>query len=116
MRRSLKDYIQESNEPISESLVGKGVAIANNRQHAANKSKLSSQLNLIQNDCRQGVQEADPNKKIEILFQIAYEFAGALKIFAEMSSNTNNVSTTGVLDTANIQKEITSALLKFQKK
>jgi hypothetical protein len=71
---------------------------------------------LIQNDCRQGVQEADPNKKIEILFQVAYRFAGALKIFAEMSSNTNNVSTTGVLDAENIQKAIDLALSKLPRK
>jgi len=51
-----------------------------------------------------------------MLFQIAYEFAGALKIFAEMSANTNNVSTTGVLDSENIQKNIELALSKMQKK
>lgn len=116
--------IIEDREPISrisdqelrESFVGKGFAISQNRQHAANKTKLLSAITKIQGDCRQGVHEDDQQKKIDLLFQVAYEFAGTLKIFAEMSANTNNVCTTGVLDTENIQKIIESALSKMPKK
>jgi hypothetical protein len=103
-----------SDNELSESLVGKGFAIGQNRQHAANKTKLLSALTKIQNDCRQGVHE-DDQKKIDTLFHIAFDFAGALRIFAEMSANTNNVSTTGVLDAENIQRTIETTLLKLQK-
>jgi hypothetical protein len=102
-----------SDRELSESLVGKGFAIGQNRQHAANKTKLLSGLTQIQNDCRQGVREDDQNKKIDLIFQVAFEFAGAMKIFAEMSTSTNNISTTGVLDAENIQKTIANALQKI---
>jgi hypothetical protein len=105
-----------SDQELSESLVGKGVAIANNRQHAANKTKLFSLISQIQNHCRQGVNEDDQGEKIDLLFQIAFEFAGALKIFAEMSTNNNNISTTAVLDAENIQKIIEVALSKLPQK
>lgn len=105
-----------SNQELRESMVGKGFAIGQNRQHAANKTKLLSTLSQIQNNCHQGVRENDQNKKLDMIFQVAFEFAGALKVFAEMSTNTNNVSTTGVLDSENIQKTIEMALSKISKK
>lgn len=104
-----------SDRELSESLVGKGFAIGQNRQHAANKTKLLSALSQIQNDCRQGVREDDQNKKIDLIFQVAFEFAGALKVFAEMSTSTNNISTTGVLDAENIQKAVAILLTKIPK-
>ena len=107
---------QNSEHELVESLVGKGVAISNNRQHAANKTKLFSLISQIQNHCRQGGDEDDQNDKIDLLFQIAFEFAGALKIFAEMSTNNNNISTTAVLDAENIQKVLEKALTKPNKK
>ena len=116
--------IIEDREPISrisdqelcESFVGKGFAISQNRQHASYKTKLFSTISKIQNDCRQGVSEGDESKKIDLLFQIGFEFAAALKLFAEMSTNTNNISTTAVLDAENIQKVIDIALSKLPKK
>ncbi len=95
-----------SDQELSESLVGKGVAISNNRQHAANKTKLLSTLSQIQSNCRHGVHEEDLGKKIDLIFQIAFEFAGAFKIFAEMSTNINNISTTSVLDQESLKKEL----------
>jgi hypothetical protein len=117
-RKSFAEHISD-NRPeskIDESLVGKGFAIGQNRQHAANKTKLLSALSQIQNDCRQGVREDDQNKKIDLIFQVAFEFAGAMKIYAEMSASTNNISTTGVLDAENIQKTIEKILSAKSKK
>jgi hypothetical protein len=105
-----------SDQELSESLVGKGVAISNNRQHATNKTKLFSLISQIQNRCRQGVNEDDQTEKINLQFQIAFELASALKIFAEMSTNNNNISTTAVLDAENIQKVLEKALTKSNKK
>jgi hypothetical protein len=104
-----------SDRELCESLVGKGFAIGQNRQHAANKTKLLSILTQIQNDCRQGVRENEQNKKIDLIFQVAFEFASAMKTFAEMSTSTNNISTTAVLDTENIQKAIEVTLSKRPK-
>lgn len=115
--RQLKEergpLIRISDNELSESLVGKGFAIGQNRQHAANKTKLLSALTKIQNDCRQAVHEDDQNKKIDLLFHVAFDFAGALKILAEMSANTNNVSTTGVLDQENLKKELDPLIKKL---
>jgi hypothetical protein len=118
--KTLRQHI-EDREPISrisdqelrESFVGKGFAISQNRQHASNKTKLFSTISKIQNDCRQGVSESDESKKIDLLFQIGFEFAAALKLYAEMSTNTNNISTTAVLDTENIQKSIEMIVSKL---
>ena len=87
----------------------KGFAISQNRQPAANKTKLLSVLSQIQNDCRQGVREVDPNKKLDMLFQVGFEFAGALKVFAEMSMNTNNIGTTAVLDAESIKAALSAS-------
>jgi len=105
-----------SDQELSESFLGKGFSLSQNRQHASNKTKLLSTISKIQNDCRQGVSEVDESKKIDLLFQIGFEFATALKLFAEMSANTNNISTTAVLDAENIQKVIDIALSKLPKK
>ncbi len=102
-----------SDQELRESLVGKGVAISNNRQHAANKNKLISALSKIQNDCRQGVHEEDQGKKIDMLFQVAFEFAGALKLSAEMSANINNISTTAVLDQESLKRELAPLIKKL---
>ena len=112
MRLSLKNYIQQTEEPLSESLVGKGVAIAQNRQHSAHKARLVSNLNLIHNECRQAMLIDDPKKKMELLFEILARFSVALKIFAEMSANNSNIGMTAVLDAENIQ----AALSKFMNK
>ena len=105
-----------SDQELSESLVGKGVAISNNRQHAANKTKLFSLISQIQNRCRQGVNEDDQAEKINLQFQIAFDLASALKIFAEMSTNTNNISTTADLDQENFKKELSPIIKKLSDK
>ena len=109
--------IIEDREPISrisdqelrESFVGKGFAIAQNRLHSSNKTKLLSTLGKVQNLCRNGVNEDDSTKKIDLLFQVGFEFANALKVFAEMSMNTNNVSTTAVLDAESIKAALNTS-------
>lgn len=111
MRLSLKNYIQQTEQPLSESIVGKGVAIAQNRQHAAHKARLVSNLNLIHNDCRQAVLIDDPKKQMDLLFEILDRYSIAFKIFAEMSANNSNIGMTAVLDTENIHK-----LLSFLKR
>ena len=100
-------------EELQESLVGKGVAIIQNRQHGSHKAKLLSNLNQIQNACHQGVREEDDKKRNDLIFQIMFDFANALKSFAEMSANINNISTTAVLDTESIQRELSPLIKKF---
>lgn len=113
IRSSSYSNESDSDEELKESLVGKGVAIIQNRQHATHKTRLLSNLSQIQNDCRQGVREDDEKKRSDLLFQIMFDFAAALKSFAEMSGNINNISTTAVLDAESIQKEL--AKLKSSK-
>jgi len=116
MRLSLKNYIQKTEEPLSESLVGKGVAIAQNRQHAAHKARLVSNLNLIHNDCHQAMLIADPKKQMDLLFEILDRFSGVLKIFAEMSANNSNIGMTAVLDAENIHRILNNSLSILSKK
>jgi hypothetical protein len=106
MPLSLKNYIQQTEQPLSESIVGKGIAIAQNRQHAAHKARLVSNLNLIHNDCRQAMLIDDPKKQMELLFEILDRFSVALKIFAEMSANNSNIGMTAVLDAESVRKEL----------
>ena len=105
-----------SDQELRESFVGKGFAISQNRQHASNKTKLTSTLSKVQNLCQTGVHEDDESKKIDLLFQVGFELANAFKTFAEMSANTNNISTTAVLDAENIQRVLDVALSKLPKK
>jgi hypothetical protein len=106
MRPSFKDYLHNSIEPISESLVGKGFAIGQSRAHASNKSKLQSVLSRIQSNAKKGQSEDDENERFELLFTLFFDLAAAMKIAAELSTNTINVSTAGVLDTESIKKEL----------
>ena len=109
IKEQRNSLLSTSDQELRESLIGKGFAISQNRQHAANKTKLLSVLSQIQNDCRQGVREVDPNKKLDMLFQVGFEFAGALKVFAEMSMNTNNIGTTAVLDAESIKAALSAS-------
>lgn len=112
-----RDPISRINDQeLKESLVGKGVAIAQNRQHAANKTKLISNLNQIQNDCRRAMLEDDEKKRSELLFQVVFDFATAFKLFAEMSVNINNISTTAVLDYESVKKDVQFLISKLSKK
>lgn len=95
---SLKDYIQNDSEPISESLVGKGFAISQQRKHAANKTKLLSVVSRIQNLAKKGASEPDPEKQAKLVFQLFFELGNAMKIYAEMSENLVNVGVASHLD------------------
>jgi len=93
-----------SDDEIKESLVGKGFAISQNRQHQSYKAQVLSKLGAIQNDCHRAVQEDDERKRSDFIFKLVFDLAGALKLFAEMSSRTNNISTTSVLDQESLKK------------
>ena len=101
-----KDYIQKSDEAISESLLGKTYAIAANRSHATNKSKFQSALTRIQSIAKKGLSEEDEVKRTDTIFTLFFDLAAALKIASEMSTNSINVSTAGVLDTESIKREL----------
>lgn len=116
MRSTFKNYIQNSKEPLLESIVGKGFAISQNRAHATNKTKFLSVLSRIQSNAKKGLTEEDENERFELLLSLFFDLAGALKILAEMSANTNNISTTAVLDAENIQKTIEIAIAKNSRK
>jgi hypothetical protein len=95
-----------TDQELKESLVGKGAAIAQNRQHAAHKAKLISNLSQIQNDSRRAMLEDDDRKRSDLLFQIIFDLATAFKSFAEMSVNINNISTISVLDTESLLAQL----------
>ncbi len=96
--------------------MGKVAAIAANRQHAAHKTKLIGNLSQIQNDCRRAVLEDNETKRNDLLFQLLFDFATALKSFAEMSGNINNISTAAVLDYESVKKDVQIILSKLLKK
>lgn len=106
MCASFKDYIQKSNEAISESLIGKTYAIAQNRSHVTNKTKFQSALTRIQSTAKKGLSEEDDVKRIDMLFTMFFDLAAALKVASDMSTNSINVSTAGVLDTESIKREL----------
>jgi hypothetical protein len=116
MRSTFKDYLHNSKEPITESIVGKGFAIGQQRAHASNKTKLLSVLSRIQSNAKKGQSEDDDNERFELLFTLFFDLATALKIAADLSSNSINVSTVGVLDTESVKKELERAISrKFNK-
>ena len=96
--REVIDATRNNAEELSESIVGKGFALAQNRQHHSQKAKALSKLGTVQSDCRRAAKEEDNQKQNELLFKVLFDIAGALKILAEMSAKTNNVSTAAVLD------------------
>ncbi|MGI6525355.1 MAG: hypothetical protein ACOX2O_08740 [Bdellovibrionota bacterium] len=108
--KSLQQYITdlENNGAgvIQESIVGKGYAISQNRAHGASKNKLQSIASKIQSEARKGISEDDPEKRQQIVFTLFIELGNALKVLAEMSRNTINVSTAGVLDQESIKKAL----------
>jgi len=115
MRLKLKEYLElPEDENITESLIGKGFAIGQHRTHASNKTKFQSVLNRIQSNAKRGQSEDDPEERFELLFTLFYDLASALKIASDMSTNSINVSTAGVLDTESIKKEIQRAFPKIR--
>lgn len=116
MRHSFKEYIQDSEDLISESLLGKTYAVAQNRSHASNKTKFQSALAHIQSTAKKGLTEDDQEKRIEMIFTMFFDLAAALKIASDMSTNSVNISTAGVLDTESVKKELERAFSKLAKK
>jgi flagellar hook assembly protein FlgD len=110
--RRFKDVLNSDRELKESSIVGKGVAFAQNRIHAAAKTKYISSLNQIQNDCRQGIREDDARKRSDIQFQVLLDLAGTLKLLADMSTANNNIGATAVLDAENIEKRLTTLIPK----
>jgi hypothetical protein len=113
--RRFKEVISTEKELKESSLFGKGVAISQNRIHAATKTKYISSLSQIQNDCRQGIREDDARKRSDVQFQILFDLAASLKLLADMSTANNNIGATAVLDAENIQKTIDTAFAKLFK-
>lgn len=110
---SLKDYIQDKEDnPISESIISKGFAIAQQRKHAANAAKLQAIASRIQSNARKGMTEDDPEKRSELLFTLFADLASALKITSQMSTNSINVSTVNALFAESVRKELQSFFSK----
>lgn len=102
--KSLKEYLEHPS--VNESFLGKGYAVIQNRQHGANRNKLSSINSKIQSLTQRGKSEDDSQKQAVIVFEILSEVAKALAVLAEMGRNEVNVSTAGVLDSQNLRKEL----------
>ena len=112
MRTRFREFVQTSHQTLNESLIGKGFAIAQSRAHASNKTKLQSVLSRIQSNAKKGQSVDDENERFEILFTLFFDLAAALKIASEMSTNSINVSTMGVLDTESLKKELEKVFQK----
>ena len=78
---------QSSGTQIKESLIGKGVAFAQNRQHGSNKAKLNSVLSHIQSNAHRGAIIDDSKEQIKLIFDILSDLTTALKFAADMSTN-----------------------------
>lgn len=111
--RRFKEVLNSDHQLKESSIVGKGVAFAQNRIHASAKTRYLSALNQIQNDCKQGIREDDPEKQSELQFQILLDLAGALKLLADMSTSTNNIAATAVLEQESFRNEIPTLLKKL---
>jgi hypothetical protein len=107
---SAEPACDQDDEQLSESLVGKGFAVAQNRQHQTFKSQVLSKLNQVQSDCRRGIQEDDQQVRDKLIFEVLFDLAATLRLFAEMSARTNNVATTAVLDQESSRKDIAAIL------
>ena len=105
-----KGYVDNEQEQLSESVLGKGYALIQNRQHASNRTKLLSVISRIQSLAKSGTSESDLDKRSDILFSLFIELGNALKIQAEMGRNEVNVSTAGVLDMKDLGKELQRVL------
>jgi len=114
MIRRFKETIREEslNCHINESIFGKGFAIGQSRAHASNKTKLQSVLSRIQGNAKKGQTEDEEKQRFELLYSLFFDLAAAMKIAADMSTNSINVSTVGVLDTESVKKELERFLIK----
>ncbi len=101
---------------ISESVIGKGIAAVQNRQHQTLRTQVLSKLSAIQNDCRLAIQEDDEHKRGDYLFQLIFDLAAAMKDFAEMSTRTNNIAAMAVFDQESLKKELAPVIKKLSGK
>lgn len=105
-----KGYIDDEQEQLSESVLGKSFAFIENRKHASNKTKFLSVVSRIQSLAKSGISESDLDKRSNIIFSLFLELGNAMKIQAEMGRNEVNVSTAGVLDMKDFGKELQRVL------
>ena len=101
---------------ISESVIGKGIAAVQNRQHQTLRTQVLSKLSAIQNDCRLAIQEDDEHKRGDYLFHLIFDLAAAMKDFAEMSTRTNNIAAMAVFDQESLKKELAPIIKKLSGK
>ena len=117
--KSFRQVINEQEEKkasLNESVVGKGVALVQNRQHLALRTQVLSKLSAIQNDCRLAIQEDDEHKRGDYLFHLIFDLAAAMKDFAEMSTRTNNIAAMAVFDQESLKKELAPVIKKLSGK
>jgi hypothetical protein len=120
--KSFRQVVQDqteaksSNKTIKESLVGKGYSAVQNRLHQTLKTQALSKLSAIQSDCRLAIQEDDEHKREDHIFHLVFDLAAALKIFAEMSSCTNNISAMAVFDQESLMKELAPVIKAIAQK
>lgn len=114
-RQVIKEQASKSRSKtaINESLIGKGFAAVQQRQHQALRSQVLSKLSVIQNDCRLALQEDDDRKRSDYLFHLIFDLASAMKDFAEMSTRTTNIATMAVFDQENLKKELAPVIKKL---
>jgi hypothetical protein len=111
--RRFKDLVNSDRQLKESSIVGKGVAFGQMRNHASVKTRYISSLNQIQNDCKQGIREDDLEKQSDLQFQILHDIAGALKLLADLSTANNNIGASAVFDAENIKKELDGLIVKL---
>ena len=85
-----KDNDQETLE--ESNLISKGYALGQGSRHETTKRQLESLANQIDSICDRAKREDELEDKIDILLDAISKFAGALKLQAELSKNTINVS------------------------
>jgi hypothetical protein len=107
---------KRSNKTIKESLIGKGFSAVQNRQHQTLRTQALSKLSAIQSDCRLAIQEDDERKREEHLFHLIFDLAATLKLFAEMSTCTNNISAMAVFDQESLKRELAPVIKSITQK
>ena len=114
--KSFRQIINEQEEKkasLNESVVGKGVALVQNRQHLALRTQALSKLSAIQNDCRLALQADDDRKRSDYLFHALFDLAAVMKDFVEMSTRTNNIAAMAVFDQESLKKELAPLIKKL---
>lgn len=88
-----EDETEIEQHPLEESsLISKGYALGQGNRHETTKRQLESLASQIDSICDRAKREDELEDKINILLDAISKFAGALKLQAELSKNTINVS------------------------